>query len=269
LEKGGRLLRNNGSGIRIGYLTDIHLRDAVPGTSPIAHRRCREMRALLPECLDRMAACEVDLVLCTGDVVDDPDDPRAGEDLCLAVGLFQQSGVPYVVVPGNHDPPPEVFYGVFPRPPRRQAIGGHELIVFADDVCAEGEEACTRSPGEMQTLAEALLTQTPPGVTLVAQHFLVYPERNEGYPHNYQNDKAIRQVMAQAATDTGRAILSVSGHYHGGVAPIACEGVSYMVGRAFCEAPHGYAIVTLRGDVWRVEERVLTDRTEGRLGTGQ
>jgi hypothetical protein len=89
---------------------------------------------------------------------------------------------------------------------------------------------------------------------VVAQHYLIYPERNEGYPHNYRNDGAIREAMVQSAAITGRAILSISGHYHPGVAPTESDGVSYLVGRAFCEAPYGYAIITLEGRAFRVEE---------------
>jgi hypothetical protein len=244
--------------MRIGYLTDIHLRDAVPGTSPIARRRCREMTSLLPECLDRMSMYGVDLILCTGDVVDDPSDPRASEDLIRVREMFERCGLLYIVLPGNHDPAPEVFYRVFPRPSRRQQLGAHELVTFADDTCAEGEEACTRSPLEMQALAQALSAPAPVGITLIAQHYLIYPDRNEGYPHNYSNDGAIRQAMARSAAVARRAILSISGHYHPGVAPVKWEGVSYLTGRAFCEAPHGYAIVTLDGDLFRVEEQDLT-----------
>jgi predicted MPP superfamily phosphohydrolase len=244
--------------MRIGYLTDIHLRDAVPGTSRIARRRCREMRALLPACLDRMSAHEVDLVLCTGDVVDDPDDPRAGQDLELVRKLFEQHGLQYIVVPGNHDPVPEIFYRVFPRPPRRQSVDENELVVFVDDVCVAGEDACTRSSEEMRALEQTLSASlTPAGVTIAAQHYLIYPPRNEEYPHNYRNDVAIHKVMAQSAALTGRTILSISGHYHPGVAPIECDGVWYLIGRAFCEAPHGYAIITLERGGFDVDQRDL------------
>lgn len=244
--------------MRIGYLTDIHLRDAVPGTSSIASRRCREMVDLLPECLGRLCACGVDLVLCTGDVVDDPADPRALDDLSLARELFDRCGVPYLVIPGNHDPIPEVFYQAFTRPERRQQLGDHELIVFADDVCVEGEEASARSTAELHILDQMLSSSAPAGVTLITQHYLVYPERNEGYPHNYRNDAAIRQVMARPVA-MGRTILSLSGHYHPGVAPVEWEGVWYLVGRAFCEAPHPYAIITLEENTFKVEERTLTE----------
>ena len=64
----------------------------------------------------------------------------------------------------------------------------------------------------------------------------------------------IREAMARGAAVTGQTILSISGHYHPGVAPIESDGVSYLVGRAFCEAPYGYAIITLEGRAFRVEQ---------------
>jgi hypothetical protein len=99
-------------------LTDIHYREAVPGTSPIAKRECRRMGEVLDRCLEYLTAARVELVICAGDCVDDPSHPAVPEDLASLRDRFTATGLPFIMLPGNHDPAPEVFYQTVPRPPR-------------------------------------------------------------------------------------------------------------------------------------------------------
>jgi hypothetical protein len=240
--------------MRIGYLTDIHLCHAVPGSSPIAKRRSREMVQLVPRCLDRLRALDVDLVLCSGDLIDDPEHPFAAADLALVGNMFAQSGLPFVLIPGNHDPQPEVFYRILPRPERSRQADGCELVVFCDDACAPGEQASTRSAGEMQALRNVCLADPPvEGIAVIAQHYVIHPDYSSGYPHNYCNDVAIQDVMAQS----NRSILSISGHYHPGIALTEHRGVRYFAGRAFCEPPHSYYVIDVRDGTLVIHEAQL------------
>lgn len=233
--------------MRIGYLTDIHLREAVPGSSPIARRLSRQMTEMVPRCLDRLCEQGVDLVLCTGDLIDDPAHPLALEDLRMVRDMFERCKMPTMLIPGNHDPRPDLFYRIVPEPDRGRKdrglrISGCEVILFHRDACTEGEEACTRSDDEMAVL-EGVCLDAPSGagMAIIAQHYVVYPDHNEGYPHNYRNDAAIRQLMEQSR----RPILSISGHYHPGIPLIEHRGVRYFAGGAFCEAPHPYYVIEI------------------------
>jgi hypothetical protein len=246
--------------VHIGYLTDIHLREAVPGDSPIARRHTRDMARLLPLCLERLRAQGVDLVLCTGDLIDDPIHPLADRDLETIGEMFDRCGVPYVVIPGNHDPRPEAFYRMLPRPERRLRIGGCELVSFYNDACDQGEDACTRADGEMGVLQGVCRdAATVSGVTVIAQHYVIYPDHSEGYPHNYRNDAAIRQEMEGA----NRTILSISGHYHPGIPLTEHCGVRYFAGRAFCEAPHGFYVIEIEGAALAIQSVHLLDELGG------
>ena len=115
-------------GIRIGYLTDVHLRKHVLGTSSIEKRHCREMAELLPRALNRIARESPDVVVCTGDLLDVPAGPGVVQDLQFCKEVFDDCGFPYLVLPGNHDPLPHDFYQVFPKPQRNVMINASELI---------------------------------------------------------------------------------------------------------------------------------------------
>ena len=104
--------------VRIGFVTDLHYREAVPGDSPNPQRELRRVGALFRRCLQRFRNAGVELVLVAGENVDAPlADPRLDADLVSLREMLTGSGIPFVIIPGNHDPAPEVFYRVLPQPP--------------------------------------------------------------------------------------------------------------------------------------------------------
>jgi 3',5'-cyclic AMP phosphodiesterase CpdA len=220
--------------VRIGLVTDLHYRGAVPGTSRIARRHSREALFLLEAALERFHLARVDALVCLGDVVDDPTHPAAIDDLVAVRQAMDSLDAPTWVLPGNHDPKPGAFYEVFQTPQRAARLGDCEIIAFPEDRPLEGEEVAARSAALLDEEAR-LLGNVPDCVawTLCLQHYLIWPERNEGYPHNYYNASAIREVMEASP----RRILSLSGHYHPGAYVASHNGVTYMVGAALCEAP--------------------------------
>jgi len=243
-------------GIKIGYLTDIHLRRAVPGTSPIEIRHCRAMPERLPEALDRLRGAAPDIILCTGDVLDLPEEPGASSDLRFARQLFDDCGAPYLVLPGNHDPFPDDFYRVFPTPQKRLAIEDCELISFYEDACFDGELASRRSEQSLQAMREHLVgAKHRPTFTLLLQHYVIYPDHSQGYPHNYQNDADIRRVME----GSNRPLFSISGHYHPGIPLTQHKGVTYFAGRAFCEAPYPFYLIGVTADGIFVQQLQLEE----------
>jgi Icc-related predicted phosphoesterase len=235
--------------MKLGFLTDLHFRNAVPGTSSIEKRRCRQMGDVLCRNLKLLKNEGVDLVVCGGDLVDEPDHPAALKDLAELRRIFDEAGVPTLVIPGNHDPHPDDFYKIFKRPDRVLRIGDIELITFCEDVPLTGAE-----DSERQDLAgmEKLFAKNSRDVrhTVVVQHYIIYPPIDSEYPYNYRNFSAIRAIMEES----GRSIFSLSGHYHRGFDVIEKNGVSYFCGKAMCEEPFPCYTVDLSGDEIEVRE---------------
>ena len=237
-------------GMTVGYLTDIHLRKEVPGTSIMEARHCREMAELLPRALARMCRESPDMIVCTGDVVDVATGPGAAQDLRLCKKFFDDCGIPYIVLPGNHDPLPDDFYRIFPAPQKRLLLNNCELISFHEDACFNGEESSKRSERSLHAMEDLLIgANLRPEATLLFQHYVIYPDHNEGFPHNYQNDDDIRIILERS----DRRLVSISGHYHPGIPMTKKNGVSYFAGRAFCEPPYTCYIIRTSGGQTTIE----------------
>jgi DNA repair exonuclease SbcCD nuclease subunit len=242
--------------VKIGFVTDLHFRNAVAGTSRLARRECRRAGALLDRCLGDLAAERVDLLICAGDCVDDANLPGALEDVADLAERFATSGLRCIVVPGNHDPAPDVFYAIVPKPPRSVRVGDCEVVTAFDDAYLPGQERCLRSSEAMQIMAQKLASPAPGvALTLLVQHFVVFPEHvGSGYNHTYVNDAEIRSIIEQSP----RRVAVLSGHQHGGYDLAEHNGVSYFTGRALCEAPFPYYVLHTEGASLRVEMRSLT-----------
>jgi 3',5'-cyclic AMP phosphodiesterase CpdA len=224
--------------MRIGLLTDLHYRCAVAGASRIARRECRRVGEILERALEGLVAAGAGLLVCAGDCVDDETAPGVPEDLADLRARFLATGLPLVIVPGNHDPPAEDFYAILPRPPRRQRIGECQVLTFGDDPFDPQTQLATRAEDTLRWMRQALDRSRHPGapavpgtpgtpgtpgapgipgtpgdaeggageerggegLTLLVQHYALYPEHSgPGYRHTYANDAAIRAVLEEAA----------------------------------------------------------------------
>lgn len=240
--------------VRLGLITDLHYRDAVPGDSKNARREGRRIGELLPRCLDEMRKAGVALVVCAGDCVDDESQPGAMEDLAALHRVMVRSGLPFVVVPGNHDPAPAEFYRVFPRPERWRRVGGCDVVVFGDDEPVPGKEQARRPAAVLREVEREILTPGP--LTLTLQHYVVYPDHEgPGYNHTYENASEVRAQLERSP----RKVVSLSGHYHRGHALYEHNGVWYFTGKALCERPYPYYVISGDGESGAVEiaERTL------------
>ncbi|HEX2515936.1 MAG TPA: metallophosphoesterase [Chloroflexota bacterium] len=248
--------------MRIGLLTDLHYRCAVAGTSRIARRECRRVGEILERALEGLVAAGAGLLVCAGDCVDDETAPGVPEDLADLRARFLATGLPLVIVPGNHDPPAEDFYAILPRPPRRQRIGECQVLTFGDDPFDPQTQLATRAEDTLRWMRQALDRPATGGPTLLVQHYALYPEHSgPGYRHTYANDAAIRAVLEEAAGRGASAgpgrLLALSGHNHRGSPLTTHRGVSYLTGRALCEHPFPYYLLHTQGSVVRVEERTV------------
>ena len=62
---------------------------------------------VLERALEGLVAAGAELLICAGDCVDDETAPGVPEDLADLRARFLATGLPLVIVPGNHDPPAE------------------------------------------------------------------------------------------------------------------------------------------------------------------
>lgn len=237
--------------MKIGYFTDLHFRNAVPGTSECPERMSRRIKEILGRCLKNLRKEGVDLIICTGDLVDDPRHPEVEKDLRTLRDMLGGVPIPSIIIPGNHDPAPEAFYLIFTQPRKAMKIEDCEFITFFEDFFQEGELTFRRSDASLVTMHN-LLNESPSDVkhTFCLQHYLIYPEHDEEYPYNYENDSVIRELMEASP----RKILSISGHYHVGFRITRHNEVSYFCGKAMCEHPFPYYILDTGGDEIIIQE---------------
>jgi len=237
------------SSLRIGYFTDIHLREKVPGTAGPERRKSRLMKARLEECMATFRREGIDLLVCTGDIVDEAH-PSVPEDLAIIRNIIDTLPVPNIMIPGNHDPYPGVFYEVFQRPEFLEIMGRYRIINCIDH-CEPHENACRRSETSIKRMA-AILQSDPEDVdlTITFQHYEIWPEHPGGYPYNYKNDAEIRKALETSK----KPVLAISGHYHKGIAPTVLNGVTYFAGKALCEEPFPCYIIELAGPKFTIRE---------------
>jgi DNA repair exonuclease SbcCD nuclease subunit len=248
--------------MRLALVTDLHYRGAVPGTSRLAKRESRRALDLLDQVIARCGAARVDLLVCAGDCVDTHDDPNVFRDLETLRDHFAAAPFPTIVIPGNHDPVPDAFYRVLPRPPRIARFGSRgevEVITFYDDHVEEGVQQSSRRP-ELLAFMREHLAANPPDVlhTVCIQHFVVHPPHTgTGYAHPYANDAEIRAVLETSP----RRLLVLSGHNHAGHALSVHNGVTYLTAQALCERPYFYYLIDLNGPTSSVQQLALEDAT--------
>jgi 3',5'-cyclic AMP phosphodiesterase CpdA len=205
--------------IRIGHLSDLHLGRPMTKRSPLD---------LFRIWLGALAESEVDVVVVSGDLVQRATDRRS---LVSAREALGSSGLPWVVVPGNHDVArpgePGVFEEVFGAYPRVEvhagitfilidtnaglppgARGRHERIFARFGCFVEGRV------GEAQLEAlDRLLDAAPEGPrVLVHHHHLVsQPEwtRKIGFMFPLQDADAVRRWAVSRGV-----VLALHGHHH-------------------------------------------------------
>ncbi|MEM7028561.1 MAG: HAD-IIIA family hydrolase [Chloroflexota bacterium] len=247
----------------VGHLTDFHARQAIHGSAAVLARRSRDIFDLLPEAIDILKTQGVNFLAITGDLVDvptfilSPDDyyqtplddwlPSVRADYEQLKEILDSSGLPYMVLPGNHDYEP-IFWQVFEKVPLYYDIEqGYRLVRFCD---REWAGHIPRRFDRERKLWEKMLAdeKSPPQIHL--QHYVIKPELNEGYPHTYFEGESLKAQN----TASGRVILSLSGHYHRGTDLISQDGCHFAVGPAFCEFPHPFRI-------YEIEDRQVNMHT--------
>lgn len=231
--------------MRILHIADLHLRRALPGRPAIPTRLGRETPGLLARAVQAALPLQPDLAVLAGDLLDYPfdafDDPKTldlGEqDLRLIAGILKPLPCPLAIVPGNHEPVP-LFLRVFGHLPVDFNVQGRRVLCFHDQ---EGPGHLPQRTGRQLDQFRNALASPDPAPQIHVQHYLLWPERNQGYPHTYPAAPELIDAIARS----GRQILCLSGHYHLGHPPEQAQGVWFAAAPAFCEAPHPFWVYDL------------------------
>ena len=218
--------------MKIAIVTDLHYARtenlACPG------RKGEKAKELLSLAVERLNSKLLpDLLLVGGDLVNDPNDLDLLQELS---GIFRLAKAPAVIIPGNHDPAPEIFYRIFPEVPDILDIKGIRLLAFPRDKQTPGYNAC-RSKEDLRRLAEAGREKP----TILFQHVPLYRKGSINCYYNYDNAEEIFEAC-------GNVVLSISGHEHAGFLPSFAPPFPSLIIPALCEGRHPFAVVELGED---------------------
>ena len=210
------------------------------------------MSELLNHALAHFKARAVDLIVVTGDLVDvptfilEPNDyyhmpvapwlPLVEADYRQIKALLDNAGIPYVVLPGNHDYEP-LMWQVFDR-----SCNVVDIQAGTSDTPYRVARFCDREweghvprrfDRERKRWLELLADkQSPPQIHL--QHYVITPAVASSYPHNYlEAEELLCRTIA-----TEQVVLSLAGHYHRGSELQKIGNTYFAVGPAFSEFPH-------------------------------
>lgn len=234
--------------MRIAHISDLHLRHHLPGSASIPTRLSRQMPERFAAALARIRKLLPDLLVISGDLLDYPmdalDDPATQalglQDLQLIASLLENLPFPIALVHGNHDHP-ALIDRVFGHLPNDQEISGYRILTFRDD---EGSGHVPVRVGTEQKRFRNALNDAASLPQVHIQHYVVWPERNEEYPHTYGAGAEMRDAIIAA----GNVQLILSGHYHIGVPLFLDKGVWFATVRGFTEAPHPFNIYDLSAE---------------------
>ncbi|HIL08907.1 MAG TPA: hypothetical protein EYG11_09425 [Candidatus Latescibacteria bacterium] len=248
--------------VRIAHLSDFHLRHHLAGTSLVAQRQSRQMPALLHQAIAQISALQPDLLAITGDLVDYPLDAlddsatiaKGEQDLLLIRKIIEQAACPVAYLYGNHDHPARYRVLFADQDPDR-TISDYRLLTFLDD---EVRDNTAERLGASRQLFDTALADADPRPQIHLQHYMIFPEHNEGYPHSYREAADLQAAIATSC----KVRLSLSGHFHQGADLQSQDGTCYATARAFCEAPHPYRIYDIGDTSVKQREYYVQPRLE-------
>lgn len=245
---------------RILHFTDMHLRHHQPGSASQPIRLSREMPAALDRLAENAKTLAPDALVMTGDLLDVPDEVIAGNapdgraigdwlaeveaDFHMVRDWFDTAGIPYVVVPGNHDHE-AIFRRVFPEASPMVDLDGVRFFCFWDELGADRQP---RRTGPRRDLFDAALTAPQHDRAQVhIHHYTIEPAiESNGWRYDYVGARDFKRDLEAS----GRVRAVLSGHYHPG-SLVRDAGVVYSGAPAFCEAPFPFRVYDIAetGDV--------------------
>ncbi|MEN8255534.1 MAG: HAD-IIIA family hydrolase [Verrucomicrobiota bacterium] len=248
--------------MKLAHITDLHIRLHTPGLAPNSPARFHEAYGTFLQALEKIKNEGVDRIVLTGDIVDvpgcvlNPTDyytdlsplflPAIGKDYQAVRDALEGTGIPYSIIPGNHDHYPS-FLAVFPEPLEHIDQGGFRFVGYHDREWG-GNVPHRYDRERKRMVAELSASGSPPQIHL--QHFIPFPLIEGDYPFNYHDADNIAAHYA----GSGKVVLSLSGHYHPGTGLVEKDGVIYATGKGFCEEPFPFRIYNIDENGVSMEE---------------
>ena len=183
--------------MKIAVITDLHYAKEKNFACP--DRMGERAKELLSAAAKRLnEEIKPDILLVGGDLVNNSRDADLLKELAE---IFQTVHCPQIIIPGNHDPEPELFYQYFQRPPEFFDIAGFRILAFPDDLQTDGYNA-RRSSEDLARMKE-LCAEKP---AILFQHVPLYKRDTIKCYYNYDNAEEIFESC-------GNVILSILGIY--------------------------------------------------------
>lgn len=232
-------------------LSDLHYTGLARQTLQPAMTRGELARVLLKKVFLRLEHLSIkpDLVVVLGDLVADGKDREADHDLIALYSELTRTGIPFLVVPGNHDRGSERFNDLFDVSPGLHTYGDYGFIVFDDTY----EESHTTTRTEQALKLTERIAKENPNLPLIAlQHAPIYPPIKSLYPYRPTNVAEIMESFQKSGI-----VLSLSGHYHKGQSLRINEDVYYHTVPSLVEEPYSFSLIKLEGKKVEVQEHSL------------
>ncbi len=253
--------------LKIAHISDMHINIenpelfSYPEDKDISYNSIKSIERILKEFISKIKAINVDFIAVTGDLVDVAADSqdftkkyiiknriwdkRIKEYYLQLKSLLDESGIPYLVLPGNHDYAPallETFIIDYLN------IDGIDIRRFVD------YENTLHAPVRADMpLWEAQLSDPSTPIQVHLQHYLIHPELNEEYPYTYINGNMMKEKMV-SKTENNRLLLSLSGHYHPGTELLQFNNCYFSTATAFYKPPFPFRIYSINNNYIEMEE---------------
>jgi histidinol phosphatase-like PHP family hydrolase len=232
-------------------ISDLHYTGLARQTLQPAFTRGELGRILLKKVFLRLEHLSIkpDLVVVLGDLVAEGKDRDADNDLIALHSELTRAGIPFLVLPGNHDQGCERFNDLFDVCPGLHTFGDYGFILFDDTF----EEAHTTvRPEPALKLTEKIAKENPKLSLIALQHAPIYPAIKSLYPYRPTNSTEIMDSFQKSGV-----VLSLSGHYHKGQSLRINEGVYYHTVPSLVEENFPFSIIRLEGTKVEIEEHSL------------
>ncbi len=224
--------------VKIAIITDLHFSNNPVEDCPL--RKGELADVLLLRAVHRLNRwIQPDVTFIGGDLINDPGSPDAEDLLFFLKSSLELLESETVIIPGNHDLPPEVFYRTFDRPADMIEVKGVRFLPFLDP-----EEPGYNARREQRDLDRMRAARAGfDGQIVSLQHVPLFPPEADCSPFNYTNAPEIVKVMDECGI-----ALSLSGHFHDGFAPLKWRNSTFITAPALCEAPFRFCVVELESD---------------------
>jgi Icc protein len=231
--------------MRLAQITDLHLPFVEAGLVAAEEDNNKDYR-LLGETLSKIKSLRADICVVSGDLLNirwEQSEQRLPQGRIrqsyeTVKRILDEAGMPYLVLPGNHDHE-EYFRQVFDPSSQRTAVRGYELVCFFD---AEDKHHIPHRRGRELSRFKKLLSLHAGLPQIHLQHFLLTDPPQDDYPYSYAHRARLRRRIKKS----GRVVLCISGHYHKGTPLIKDKGSYYSTGPAFCQPERSFRVYEIQ-----------------------